>query len=190
MEAVVLNGARSGDEKVDEVSDAISSALGSLEQVSVFKLREIFIADCSSCFGCYLKTPGTCVINDAANGISKKLAKADLKVFLTPIVFGGYSSELKKAVDRQLGVLLPFCNKIQGEVHFLNRYERNGNLVGIGVLPKPDAESESIFKTLIDRNAITLHAPVHSTGFIYVEDNSSKIQDKIRNILAGVGFKN
>ena len=53
-----------------------------------------------------------------ANGISKKVAKADLKVFLTPIVFGGYSSELKKAVDRQLGVLLPFCNKIQGEVHF------------------------------------------------------------------------
>jgi len=51
MEAVVLNGARSGDEKVDEVSDAMSSALGSLEQVSVFKLREIFIADCSSCFG-------------------------------------------------------------------------------------------------------------------------------------------
>jgi hypothetical protein len=117
------------------------------------------------------------------------LANAHLKVFLTPIVFGGYSSELKKMIDRQIGAVLPFCDKIQGEVHFLKRYERNGNLVGIGVLPTPDAESEAIFEALVTRNAITLHAPAYSTGIIYGEDDSSKIQDKIRNILAGVGFK-
>ena len=189
MDAVVLDGARTGDAKVDEVSGAISSALGNLGQVSVFKLREIPIADCSSCFSCYIKTPGECIIDDAAREIAKKLANAHLKVFLTPIVFGGYSSELKKVVDRQIGLLLPFATKIQGEVHFKPRYEHNGNLAGIGVLPTPDAESEAIFEALVTRNAITLHAPAHSTGIIYGEDDSSKIQDKIRNILAGVGFK-
>jgi multimeric flavodoxin WrbA len=112
METVVLNGARNGDSKVDEVSKAITLEVGNLGQVSVFELQETSIADCASCFGCYLKTPGECVIDDAARDIAKKLAKADLKVFLTPIVFGGYSSELKKAVDRQLGLLLPLATKI------------------------------------------------------------------------------
>lgn len=189
MDVVVLDGARIDDVKVDEVSEAVSSALASFGQVSVFKLREIPIADCVGCFGCYIKTPGECVIDDASRGITKKLAHADLKVFLTPIVFGGYSYELKKAVDRQIDTVAPFFTKIRGETHHVQRYERNGNIAGIGVLPKPDAESEAIFKTLVGRNALNLHAPMVSTGIIYGEDESAKIKEKISDILVGVGFK-
>jgi len=190
IEAVVLNGARNGDTKVDEVSETLSSILKNSGQVTVFQLRKMEIADCLGCFGCWIKTPGECVINDAERDIAKKLAYADLKVFLTPIVFGGYSYELKKVLDRQICNILPFFTKIEGEVHHEARYEHNGSLVGIGVLPKPDAESETIFKTLVARNAINMHPPAYSTEIIYNDDDEAKVIEKIKEALVGVGLKN
>ena len=140
METIVLNGARTGDLKVDEASETLTAILGT--QAAVFKLREITIADCMGCFGCWIKTPGECVIDDAARDIAKKLMHTDLTVFVTPIVFGGYSYELKKILDRQICRELPFFTKVNGEVHHQPRYAKHANLVALGVLPKPDVESE------------------------------------------------
>jgi multimeric flavodoxin WrbA len=190
MQTVILNGARSGDLKVDEVSEVLASTLQHLGQVEVFKLREIKIADCLGCFGCWVKTPGQCVIDDAERGIAKKLAYADLKVYVTPIVFGGYSYELKKALDRQIGNALPFFKKSNGEIHHPSRYGRYGSLVAVGVLPKPDVESEAIFKTLVSRNAINMHPKAHSAGIVYLTDSLDDVKEKIRGILDEVGVKN
>ncbi len=188
MKAIILNGAREGDAKVDQVAKVAASLLSSHE-VAVFNLREIPIADCVGCFGCWIKTPSECVINDAARGIAKKLAFADLKVFVTPIVFGGYSYELKKALDRQICTILPFFTKINGEAHHVARYEHNGNVVGFGVLPQPDAESEKIFETLLMRNSINLHAPAHASKIVYSTDDSAVVAQKIKETLAEVETK-
>ena len=37
----------------------------------------------------------------------------------------------------------------------------------VGVLPQPDATQEDIFRTLVQRNAINMHAPAHSVEFAY-----------------------
>ena len=111
MQTVILNGARSGDLKVDEVCETLALKVQSLGKVEVFNLRDIKIADCMGCFGCWIKTPGICVIDDSARTIANKFGKADLKVYVTPIVFGGYSYELKKLLDRQICNILPFMKK-------------------------------------------------------------------------------
>jgi multimeric flavodoxin WrbA len=54
VKAVILNGARSEEAKVDEASQVVSSALSSFGEVDMFKLREIPIADCLGCFGCWI----------------------------------------------------------------------------------------------------------------------------------------
>ncbi|MCW4018289.1 MAG: NAD(P)H-dependent oxidoreductase [Candidatus Bathyarchaeota archaeon] len=187
MKVVVLNGARSTDAKADEVSEAVVSTLSDAGEVAVFKLREMQIADCIGCYGCWIKTPAECIINDSARGIAKKLAFADLKVFVTPIVFGGYSYELKKALDRQICTIMPFFTKINGEVHHEKRYEHNGSVVGFGVLPQPDAESEKIFETLLMRNSINLHAPAHASKIVYSTDDSTVVAQKIKETLTEVG---
>ncbi len=174
---------------MDQVSEVMSCALNGLGPVSVFKLREASVANCLGCFGCWIKTPGECIINDDAKEIAKKLAIADLKVFVSPVVFGGYSYELKKTVDRQICLILPFFTKINDEVHHERRYEHNGNLVGIGVLPEPEAESEEIFKTLLSRNAINMHAPAHASKIVYHTDNEEAITQKIRAALSEVQTK-
>ena len=189
METVILNGARNGDLMVDAVSEVLASALQSSGEVEVFKLREIKIADCLGCFGCWVKTPGQCVIDDAERGIVKKLAHAELKVYVTPVVFGGYSYELKKALDRQIGNVLPFFKKFNGEIHHPARYGKYGSLVAVGVLPKPDAESEAIFKGLVNRNAINMHPKAYSTDNVYMTDTDDEVKTKVRGVLEGVGVK-
>jgi multimeric flavodoxin WrbA len=186
MEIIVLNGARPQDAKADETSEIFVQTLRGLGQVSTFKLRNIAVADCLGCFGCWVKTPGECVINDAARDMAKKLVNSDLTVWVTPIVFGGYSYELKKVLDRQICRIMPFFAKVNGELHHKPRYERYAKMVAIGVLPQPNLESEAIFKKLVFRNAINLYAPHYSSGIVYDSDGAEIIRQKTNNALAQV----
>jgi hypothetical protein len=187
LETVVLNGARAQDIKVDEVCEILVSNLKHLDPNKVYKLRDIEIADCMGCFCCWIKTPGECVIDDKARNIAAKLLRSDLTVFVSPIVFGGYSYELKKMLDRQICRELPFFKLINGEIHHQPRYERHPNLVAIGVLPQPNAEAEAIFKALVSRNAINMHAPSYATGIVYGTDSAEVIAEKIKHLLIEVG---
>jgi len=62
-------------------------------------------------------------------------------------------------LDRQIGRVLPYFVKINGEVHHSKRYEKQQSLLSIGLLAKHDSEKEEIFKTLVARNAINMWAP-------------------------------
>ena len=124
-------------------------------------LRDEKIAYCLGCFECWTKTPGLCRIDDTGREVVESIIGGDLVIYLTPITFGGYSSELKKAVDRSIGLLSPFFTRIDGEVHHQARYDRYPSLLGIGVLPASHPVQEQIFDTLVGRNAINLHAPRH-----------------------------
>ena len=189
MDVVVLNGARNGDAKVDEVSNVLVTELKEIANVSVFRLREIPVADCVGCFGCWIKTPGQCVIDDAARDIALKLPNSDLTVYVTPVVFGGYSYELKKILDRQISAILPFFKKVHGELHHPPRYEKTGKLAAIGVLPGPNPQSEEIFKTLLYRNSLNKQATHHSTAIIYATDDHAKVVEKIAQMLSEVEVK-
>ncbi|MHA2001037.1 MAG: hypothetical protein ACTSVU_02975 [Promethearchaeota archaeon] len=53
-------------------------------------------------------------------------------IYFTPITFGGYSSTLKKALDRQICILSPYFRKVNGEIHHKKRYNKYPSLIGIG----------------------------------------------------------
>jgi len=140
-------------------------------QVENLALREIDIAPCLGCFGCWVKTPGVCVIDDAGRDVARRMAQSDLLVYLTPLTFGGYSSELKKALDRSIPNISPFFRLVHGEVHHVKRYARNPRILGIGVCAGGpiDPEEEELFETLVHRNAINLHAPTDGACVIRAE---------------------
>ena len=104
MRALVLNGVRDGRDSTNEVCEVVTSTLETANwETARYTLREVGIADCSGRGGCAFKTPGLCVFPDAANEIMGKLARSDLFVLFTPLTFGGYSSQLKKVLDRDNG---------------------------------------------------------------------------------------
>ena len=152
-------------------------------------LRNLKIGSCCGCFKCWVQTPGICIIDDVERDIAKETIQSDLLIFLTPVTFGGYSSELKKAVDRLIPLVMPFFIKINGEVHHKSRYERYPSLMGIGVIPNEDKESEQLFKTLVNRNAINFHSPTHTAGVIINNQDKELIREEIKTLLSEVGAK-
>lgn len=189
MKALVLNGSTGGS-AVDTVSDYLVDFLRIKgHEVEVMTLRDEKIAGCLGCFGCWLKTPGECVINDAGRSLPKKVIQSDAVFLLTTVAFGMYSSELKKALDRfPCPVLLPFFVSINGEMHHAKRYEKYPTLVAIGVLPCPDEESESTFATLAHRNGINLHTTAVSS-IVYSTDKPDAIKEKVISTLSKAGVR-
>jgi len=157
MKAFILNGL-----SIDQ-SDIYRMVADELEktgwEVIGFDLHEKKIVPCLGCFGCWVKTPGICVIDDDGREVARLAVESDLLVFLTSITFGGYSSHLKKAVDRMIPIVSPFFLKREGEIHHKPRYARYPHLRIVGVLSRPDEESEKIFKSLVARNARNFHGP-------------------------------
>ena len=184
MKATILNGALAGDSFVDHVAAVLKDfLLAEGWTVTPWTLREEKIAYCLGCFECWTKTPGMCRIDDAGRGVPASIIGSDLAIYLTPITFGGYSSELKKAVDRIICLISPFFKRIDGEVHHRPRYARYPDLFGVGVLPAPHPAQDQVFHTLIGRNAINLHASRHSSVVLYRSQEPAAAATAVRSTL-------
>lgn len=187
MHAVILDGSERDDSATGMVHQVINDQLSQFDwTVESLPLCDLKVADCRGCFGCWTRTPGVCVIDDAGRDIAKSVVQCDLLIFLTPVTFGGYSFTLKKALDRMIPNLLPFFKKISGETHHVPRYDRRPHFIGIGVLSEPDAELESVFSALVERNAINLYSPAHATEVVTVEDESQSVTNSVRSALLKV----
>lgn len=168
MRALVLNGAIGTDSALSRCEAYVVRALEARgAHVDVRRMQEIPVAWCQGCFECWTHTPGICKIDDAGRSIAEAFAKSDVLVCLTPVTFGGYSSELKKALDRSLGVLLPFFTRIDGEVHHAPRYPRHLAIGVVATMAHPDAEAETTLRTLVIRNAINFAATVHAVTVLH-----------------------
>jgi len=184
VKATILNGALPGDTFVNAVGAALQNTLQAEGwTVTPWTLCDEKLAYCLGCFECWTKTPGLCRIDDAGREIAASVIGSDLAIYLTPITFGGYSSELKKAVDRTICLISPFFTRIDGEVHHHARYTRYPDLLGVGVLPAPHPDQEQIFHTLIGRNAINLHAPEHNSVVLYRSQEPAAVATAVRSAL-------
>lgn len=190
MKAVILDGSRDGDEGLAQVGGALAAELEKLGWgVQSFRLREMEIHHCVGCFGCWVKTPGECVVRDAGQEIAREAIGGQLLVYLTPVTFGGYSSQLKKAVDRMICLISPFFSLVDGEIHHQKRYERYPALVGLGLVDDGDEEGGQIFCRLVGRNAINLHSPAHAAAVVRRGQEEPQVRAVVGDLLRRVEVK-
>ena len=84
MRALVFDGSRVGETEQEPVRTVIEEELSSTGwDVETLQLRDIEIAPCIGCFGCWVQTPGICVIDDAGREVTEKLVASDLLVIVT-----------------------------------------------------------------------------------------------------------
>jgi multimeric flavodoxin WrbA len=190
MKALILNGSQKGDDSLALLERILVTELEAQGwNVDSILLHEKKIANCMGCFGCWTKTPGLCVINDFGRQIPGQMINSDLVVYLSPVTFGGYSSVLKKAMDRIVPLMMPFFMKIDGEIHHKTRYAKYPRMMSLGLMPGPDDESEKLFRALLTRNAINFHAPGHASEVFLKDDSEEKIRAGVARALVNAGVK-
>ena len=83
--------------------------------VSKLTLREMSIAPCDGCGGCFKK--GECIIKDDMQNVYSEMKKADGIIWATPVYFWSMSAMTKLAMDRTYALAFPrlqLMNKVGG----------------------------------------------------------------------------
>ena len=124
MKIVILDGRVKKEDK--EWAAYIEKLVTGLAQkghaVKHFVLKDMQISPCVGCFGCWVKTPGICVIDDDSREINREVIHADFVLWASPLVMGFPSAYLKNKIDRSIPLLHPYFEIVDGEVHHLSRY--------------------------------------------------------------------
>jgi hypothetical protein len=179
-DVLILDGGDESDVVAHRAADlARHAAEDRGATATLVRLHEKRIAPCAGCFGCWVKTPGVCVIDDEGRDVARQTVQSDIVVYVTPVLFGGYGPELKKALDRSIPTILPLFRTIHGEIHHVKRYDRYPAIVALGIQPDRDPLEEEIFESLVERNAINLHAPSSVVNVFSVLDDEETQRRRI-----------
>ena len=190
MKALVFNGYSNNDSDAEIICSLIIEELtrNGFEAEHIV-LKDKSVAACQGCFHCWFNTPGECKMADYGREIAQKMVSSNIIIHLTPITFGGYSSELKKVIDRFIPIIKPYFTRRDGEIHHRYRYKNYSSIIAVGVLDKPDEEMESVFKELVHRNSLNMGAPVHEAVIYSKNQNKADFTSEFTKVLKKVEGK-
>ena len=177
MKTLILDGSQPNDPTSAKIKTSLQAQLSNVETLV---LCEPKIGNCVGDFFCWVRSPGMCNTNDDNRIIAEKIMQSDLVIYLTPVTFGGYSFALKRMVDHQIQNISPFFATIDGEIHHQPRYQSYPDVLTVGWMDQPNAQSEAVFSQLVHRNAINMYASTSVTGLVNYEAN---LDDQIRGWL-------
>ena len=121
---------------------------------------------CIGCFGCWLKTPGTCIIRDEFQHMGENLSKVEELLIISKSSFGSFSSSVKNVLDRSISYVMPFFEIRKGEMHHAERYHKN-LLFSTVIYGEDITESEKeIHQNLVKANAVNLNATMGKVHFV------------------------
>lgn len=111
------------------------------------------IAFCKGCFGCWIKQPGECTIKDAMAEINNNFINSDVAVYLSPVIFGQFSANIKSAVDRWLPNILPFfITRCDGSTMHSSRYVTYPKQIIIGYGEEVSDEDAQLFEDITKKH--------------------------------------
>ena len=185
MRTLILNGLRAGNEPAERLAAILEAELQAAgHEVNHIVVREQKIGNCAGDFYCWVRTPGMCNTDDDNRRIAAAVIASDLVVYLTPVTFGGYSSDFKRAQDHLIQNISPFFTVINGEVHHQKRYPRYADLLAIGWMEAPDAQAEAIFRNLVARNSLNMYPSVSVTGIATAGQSEADLHIAVQGWLA------
>ena len=167
MRVVVFDGLEKERRMANALKDMIRKRS---KEFSDFKLKNMNILPCRSCGACGCKTPGKCIIDDDMPKILKAFAPSSMVVSITPIRFGGYSSQLKKAVDRLMIIGEPLYEVKKGHLLHPMRYGDKAFIV-VGFVEDKLPGQEEAFKVLVTNNALNMQLS-YNKALIFTEADS------------------
>lgn len=81
------------------------------------------IHHCIGCFGCWVKTPGKCVIHDGYHETGVDMSKCTELIIISRCYYGSVSPFVKMVEDRAISYFHPDFVIRKGEMHHKRRYK-------------------------------------------------------------------
>ncbi|MCG6956591.1 MAG: NAD(P)H-dependent oxidoreductase [Gemmatimonadetes bacterium] len=182
MNTLILDGSAGSDPAGDVIHSALDEELRTVgATVRSVRVSEKRIGPCMGDFFCWTRSPGECTQDDDNREISRAFVGSDLVVLLTPITFGGYSSELKQALDHLIPNISPFFVTLGGETHHARRYPEYPRILVVGWRSAEDSVAEGVFHHMVTRNALNMYPPAAVSCVI----DTAWEPGRVREVVAG-----
>ncbi|TVR90888.1 MAG: hypothetical protein EA428_07350 [Spirochaetaceae bacterium] len=131
----------------------------------------VLLSDCIGCFGCWVKTPGLCVLTrDQGNDMARTVLSGTHLVFVSRVTWGGYSASIKKCADRMLPLLHPDFRKVNGQMHHIMRYPHMPRMLAVGYGAVSPSEVQC-FRTYTAAHARNMDTELGQRAFIWPEQH-------------------
>ena len=154
MKAYILSDSEFETERLEKLDALVKRCLSKQGfEITEKRLSSGELDYCRGCFGCWVKTPGECVIRDSMADINRTAMASDVVIYLVPVVFGQYSANMKNALDRWIPNILPFfIIKPNGDTMHPARYAENPQYVMIGYGDDLTEEDARLFEDITTRH--------------------------------------
>lgn len=119
---------------------------------------------CIGCFGCWVRTPGKCVIHDGLEKTGPLFGRADKLILVSRCCFGSLSPAVKKVLDRSISYMHPYFETREGTMHHAHRYSNTLRLQAFLYGPSTDAEQKTA-AGILAANALNLDAVLENISF-------------------------
>lgn len=106
----------------DSKNSNFTECLQNKYPASVILSPEKTIRSCVGCLGCWLKTPGTCVLNDSFSNMGKIISQCTEMIFISRCTYGAFSPFVKNVIDRSISYMLPLFKKKGKHSYHYRRY--------------------------------------------------------------------
>ena len=125
------------------------------------------IQPCVGCFGCWIKTPGRCVLRDGYEGIGGLLGGSSELILVSRCVWGSLSPYVKNVLDRGISYVHPNFVIRHGEMHHRMRYDNHLAVSAYlyGEVGLPTEREQKTARELLEANAKNLGAELRSLDF-------------------------
>jgi len=133
---------------------------------------------CMGCFGCWIKKPGECVINDMMAQLNRSAMNSDIVIYLSPIIFGQFSANIKNSIDRNIPNILPFFEtRPDGSTMHPARYDTYPLQIIIGYGDVISAEDKQLFIDVTKKHRRNIEVLIYdeTTGNILETLNKMKL---------------
>lgn len=133
------------------------------------------INNCIGCFNCWTSTPMNCIHNDKCKNSCKKILKSDTLIIISKCIYGTYSYKIKKILERNIGIVMPYFTIRNKEIHHKIRIKNKLNFITIFYGDISNKEKQ-LLERLVNRNALNFN--LNKPKIFYFKDE----EDVRRNL--------
>ena len=134
------------------------------------------IKHCIGCFGCWIKTPGECVIKDGYHCTGWDMGRCEELIMISECLYGGFSSFVKKVQDRAISYVRGDFDIVNDEMRHRRRYHNKIRLTAYFYGEDVTEEEKITAENIVRANAKNFYAVVNKVVFLKNHNELAEVE--------------